>query len=474
MVLGTGVEPKTYRAYGREDIDRIPELQSLSSTQLNAMKAVSAVLPFRVNRYVIEDLIRWSNIPDDPIFQLTFPQAEMLEPSDFDRMYRLVSSGATEQQIHAAAREIQCRMNPHPSGQQQLNVPQLGGEVLDGMQHKYRETVLFFPSQGQTCHAYCTYCFRWAQFVGVDELKFASRQADRLVDYVQKHPEVRSILITGGDPLVMKTKVLRRYIEPLLAPELEHLESIRIGTKATAYWPYRFLTDPDAEDLLRLFEQVRASGRNMAVMSHYSHPAELEPAAARAALRRIIQTGATVRCQAPLIRTVNDDARVWADMWSEQVTLGAIPYYMFVERDTGPKRYFEVPLAQAHEIFNQAYQRVSGLARTVRGPSMSATPGKVVIDGIAEVAGEKVFALKFLQARDPGWVNRPFFARYDERACWIDELEPAFGESSFFFERPLSAMKDEALGLLEVSLDEADVRPSRDRWADEPTAPNLF
>ena len=45
------------------------------------------------------------------------------------------------------------------------------------MQHKYRETVLFFPSQGQTCHAYCTYCFRWAQFVGLDDLKFASREA---------------------------------------------------------------------------------------------------------------------------------------------------------------------------------------------------------------------------------------------------------------------------------------------------------
>ncbi|NIP15323.1 MAG: lysine 2,3-aminomutase, partial [Pseudomonadales bacterium] len=70
------------------------------------------------------------------------------------------------------------------------------------MQHKYRETVLFFPAAGQTCHAYCTYCFRWAQFVGIDELKFASRQADSLVAYLERHPEVTSVLITGGDPLV--------------------------------------------------------------------------------------------------------------------------------------------------------------------------------------------------------------------------------------------------------------------------------
>ena len=84
---------------------------------------------------------------------------------------------------------------------------------------------------------------------------------------------------------------------------------------------------------------------------------------------------------------VNDRADVWADMWRLQVQLGAVPFYMFVERDTGPKNYFEVPLARSHEIFCDAYRRVSGLARTVRGPSMSAIPGKVVVDGVTEIAG---------------------------------------------------------------------------------------
>ena len=69
--------------------------------------------------------------------------------------------------------------------------------------------------------------------------------------------------------------MLRRYIEPLLDPSLEHLQSIRIGTKAPAYWPYRFVTDPDADDLLRLFERVRQAGRHVAIMAHYSHPREL-------------------------------------------------------------------------------------------------------------------------------------------------------------------------------------------------------
>ena len=217
--------------------------------------------------------------------------------------------------------------------------------------------------------------------------------------------------------------------------------SIRLGTKSTAYWPYRFLTDSDADDLLRLFEQVRESGRHLALMSHYSHPRELETPEAQAAVSRIQNTGSVVRCQAPLIAHVNDDAEAWAQMWRLQMQLGAVPYYMFVERDTGPKNYFEVPLARAAEIFRQAYLRVSGLARTVRGPSMSATPGKVVVDGVTEVAGERVFALKFIQARDPDWVGRPFFARYDPHATWLDDLRPAFGEREFFFEPALRALQ---------------------------------
>ena len=92
-----------------------------------------------------------------------------------------------------------------------------------------------------------------------------------------------------------------------------------------------------------------------------------------------------------------------------------------------------MPLARGYEIFRDAYSRVSGLSRTVRGPSMSATPGKVCIDGIAEVAGQKVFALHMIQARNPDLVGRPFFARFDPDAIWLSDLEPAFA-SRFPFE----------------------------------------
>jgi hypothetical protein len=121
-------------------------------------------------------------------------------------------------------------------------------------------------------------------------------------------------------------------------------------------------------------------------------------------------------------------------MWRDGVKLGLIPYYMFVERDTGPKNYFEVPLARAYQVFREAYQQVSGLARTVRGPSMSALPGKVRVLGVQTIGEEKVFVLDFLQARNPLWVGRPFFARFSARATWFSQLRPAFGERRFFFD----------------------------------------
>jgi L-lysine 2,3-aminomutase len=256
----------------------------------------------------------------------------------------------------------------------------------------------------------------------------ATDHVDTLVTYLHRHPEVTSVLITGGDPMIMSAGVLRRYIEPLLDPSLDHVESIRIGSKSLSYWPQRYVTDNDADDTLRLFEEVSAAGRTLALMAHYSHPRELAPDIAKTAISRIRGTGAVIRTQAPLIRSVNDDAATWREMWKAQVRAGLLPYYMFVERDTGPQDYFAVPLARAHEIFRDAYASVSGLCRSVRGPSMSATPGKVCVDGVAEVAGEQVFVLRMLQARDPSLVGRPFFARFDPKAVWLTDLTPAFAD----------------------------------------------
>ena len=106
--------------------------------------------------------------------------------------------------------------------------------------------------------------------MGLENLKFQAQEPDDLVAYLKVHPEVTDVLVTGGDPMIMRSSVLRNYIEPLLAPELDHVQNIRIGTKALGYWPQRFVTDRDADDCLQLFEEVIAAGRHMAIMGHYT------------------------------------------------------------------------------------------------------------------------------------------------------------------------------------------------------------
>ncbi len=425
-----------FRAYTAKHLDDLLRRAGLDEEDRIRVRAVATVLPFRTNAYVVDQLIDWSAAPDDPIYRLVFPQADMLPEADVTKLADLLSGGAPNAEVQAVAHGVRRRLNPHPAGQLDLNVPRVGEDPVPGMQHKYPETVLFFPKQGQTCHTYCTYCFRWAQFVGEPDLKFASDDVAGLVGYLKEHPEVTGVLLTGGDPMIMGEPVLRRYLEPLL--ELEQLESIRIGTKSLAYWPQRFVSDPDADDTLRLFTSVVEAGKSLAFMAHFSHPREMESPLVEAAVRRILATGAVIRTQAPLIRSINDHPGTWSSMWRGQLKMGMVPYYMFVERDTGPQDYFAVPLARAYEIFRDAYASVSGLCRTVRGPSMSATPGKVCVDGVTEIAGQKVFVLHLIQARDPELVGRPFFAHYDPAAVWLTDLRPAFADR-FPFETATAA-----------------------------------
>ncbi|MCB0680252.1 MAG: hypothetical protein KDC32_04785 [Saprospiraceae bacterium] len=426
---------KDYQAYQLRNFREIPEVDRyLSEEDKFAIEVVGNILPFKANNYVTEELIDWENFRRDPIYALTFPAAEMLEPQHFQEIAGLLNAGAGKAEIKLTANRIRRELNPHPAGQMEHNVPVLDGAPLTGIQHKYRETLLFFPNQGQTCHAYCTFCFRWPQFVGMNELKFAMRDTDLLIRYLREHPEVNDVLFTGGDPMIMKTRIIAQYIDALIEARIPNLRTIRIGTKALGYWPQRFVTDEDADDLLRLFERTKEAGIHLAFMAHFNHPRELETDMVKTAIERILNTGAVIRTQSPIMRHINDKAEVWSDMWQKQVELGCIPYYMFVARNTGAQHYFAISLEAAWRIFNRAYRKVSGVARTVRGPSMSAMPGKVQVNGVAEIMGEKVFALEFLQARNPEWVGRPFFAKYNPDAIWLDDLEPAFGEKRFFYE----------------------------------------
>jgi len=422
-----------YRAYTLKTFKKIPQISRLSEEQIFDIEVVGEVLPFKANNYVVDELIDWDNFENDPIFILTFPQKDMLSAKHYDRMAELIKSGASRPEITKAANQIRMDLNPNPAGQVH-NVPELNGEKLVGIQHKYNETMLFFPTQGQTCHAYCTFCFRWPQFTGIDELKFAMKQVDLVIAYLRENPQITDLLFTGGDPMVMKSKMFENYIDAILAADIPNLKTILIGTKTLGYWPYRYTSDDDAQQLLDVFQKIADNGLNLSIMAHFNHINEMSTEAVAQAVKNIRATGAVIRTQSPLMKHLNDDADMWARMWRKQVDMGMIPYYMFIARETGAQEYFAITLEEAWNIFRKAYSQVSGVCRTVRGPSMSANPGKVQVAGITEINGEKVFVLNFIQGRNNEWVGQPFFAKYDAKALWLDDLKPAFADKFMYEE----------------------------------------
>lgn len=426
-----------YRSFDLHNCKKIPQLDNLSSEEKFDMQVVGTVLPFKVNNYLIENLINWKNIPDDPIYQLTFPQKKMLTNWHYDLMAKAIKSGKPKSEIISLANKIRRELNPHPAGQLDDNVPEFRGKKLNGIQHKYNETVLFFPKQGQTCHAYCTFCFRWPQFTHLDDIKIATNEIQAVIKYIKEHPEVTDLLITGGDPMIMSGKIFSHYINQILYANIKHLHTIRIGSKSLSYWPYRFVTDKDSDLILRTFEKVVKSGRQLSFMAHFNHYNELKTEIVKKAISRIQNTGAVIRTQSPIFRHINDDPKVWEIMWKEQVKLGMVPYYMFIPRNTGANQYFKISLTEAYDIFSNAYTNVGGNARTVRGPVMSCYPGKIQILGISRVLNEDVLVLSFIQARNPEWTNKPFLAEMNSNAFWIDDLKPAFNEQNFFFENDI-------------------------------------
>ncbi len=419
----------TYNAKNFREIEYIRYLPPDTRREIDV---VSRVIPFKTNNYVVDYLIDWENYADDPIYILNFPNRRMLTENQYGRVEHAMSGDYSDQEIIAVINQVRLEMNPHPA-KQQSNIPVLDGEKLAGAQHKYRDVILFFPSQGQTCHAHCTFCFRWPQFVKDLDLKFSMREIDRVIEYIRRNGEIREILFTGGDPMVMSPAELSRYVDAILAAKIPHLRNIRFGSKSLAYWPFTFLSEfnEEAEDMLGILRRIVENGMHVSFMAHFNHPNELETTVVRRAVAAIRASGVEIRTQSPILNNINAGADIWAGMWQTQVELGMIPYYMFVERETGPYQYFSLPLARVYEMFTEAVRESGSFAKTVTGPVMSAAQGKVQIIGIVRnpATAERYFMMQYVRHRDYLRTFRPFFTEYKEDATWIDQLQEIPAES---------------------------------------------
>ncbi|MEX2370394.1 MAG: 4Fe-4S cluster-binding domain-containing protein, partial [Bacteroidales bacterium] len=332
--------------YNTKNLRQIEYLKNLPEEKIREIEIVAQVLPFKTNNYVTDYLINWDQYETDPVFILNFPNRDMLRQDQYEQVKNAMDKNIPENELQRIVNRIRLQLNPHPA-EQMTNIPHLNGEPLDGCQHKYQDIILFFPSQGQTCHAHCTFCFRWPQFVKDLDLQFSMKEIEEVTTYIKQNEQIHEILFTGGDPMVMSPGTISRYIDEIFDADIPHLDTIRFGTKSLTYWPFTFIPEfsDEAEDMLNLFRRIVDGGKHLAFMAHFNHPNEMDNSAVQEAIWNIRQTGAEIRTQAPVLRNINDTPEIWREMWTKQVNLGLVPYYMFIERETGPYEYFGIPLA---------------------------------------------------------------------------------------------------------------------------------
>ncbi len=349
-------------------ITKIDQLEQLSQQERNELKKVTDKFAFRVNDYYLS-LIDW-NDPDDPIRRIVIPSLEELD--DWGTL--------------------------DPSNEKAYT-------VLPGLEHKYHSVAVFLVTY--KCDGLCRYCFRKRLFIESEREYLQDWQA--AYQYVREHPEVTNVLLTGGDALMLSTEKLDEILAELR--KIDHVQIIRLGTRVPSYNPYRIVNDPD---LLKTIEEHSTKRKRIYVMTHFVHPRELTDVAIEA-VDLLQKAGAKLANQTPLIRGVNDDPQVLADLLKNLSFIGAIPYYIFQCRPASGNKTYTVPIEAGYEIVAQAKSLVSGLAKRARY-TMSHATGKIEILGKTK---DRVY-LRYHRAFRDEDSGRFMVFKSNPEACWLD------------------------------------------------------
>ncbi|MDH5789630.1 MAG: KamA family radical SAM protein [Nitrospinota bacterium] len=359
-------------------LTRLEQIPQLSQGEINRLEEVNDKFVFRTNDYY-QSLIDWDD-PEDPIRRIVMPDVQELD--DWGQL------DASDEESYTVAK---------------------------GLEHKYDSTALLLVNE--VCAAYCRFCFRKRLFM--DENEEVTKDVSEGLEYIRTHKEISNVLLTGGDPLIMSTSKLEPIIQKIR--EVDHVNIIRIGTKIPAFNPMRIYNDPSLE---AMFRKYSAPEKRIYVMAHFNHPRELTPEAVRG-INFLLNAGAIVVNQTPMIAGVNDDPDVLAEMFNKLSYIGVPPYYVFQCRPTLGNRIYVTPIEEAFEIFETARTRCSGLAKRARFVMSHAT-GKIEVVGLTE----RYIYFKYL--RSPIEDNDAKFMVYkrDPDAYWFDDYKELVDEYS--------------------------------------------
>ena len=289
---------------------------------------------------------------------------------------------------------------------------------MPGLEHKYNSTALLLISN--LCDGICRYCFRKRVFI--EPQKEYLRDLPAAMEYIKGHREITNVLLTGGDPLVLKTSKLERIIR--LLREIEHVRIIRIGTKTPAFNPYRIIDDPA---LLEMVKKYSTENKRIYVITHFVHTRELTDVAV-SSVALLQKAGAILANQTPLIRGLNDKPEVLAELLAKLSFIGVPPYYIFQCRPALGNRAYTVQVEAGYEIVEQAKARVSGLAKRARYV-MSHSTGKIEIIGKTK---ELIYFRYHRAAKDTD-SGRLLACKSNPDAYWLDDYEQIVQDSPVDF-----------------------------------------
>jgi lysine 2,3-aminomutase len=222
------------------------------------------------------------------------------------------------------------------------------------------------------CHFYCRFCFRRATPAAREP-----RRADlaRAIDYLAGEQALREVILSGGDPLVWSDRRLAAVVRRLAA--LPHLTHLRVHSRAPVHFSERITTGLIAALTSRL---------TLRVVTHFNHPSELT-AESRGALARFTRHGVPLLNQAVLLRGVNDDARVLAELFAALLTAGVRPYYLHHPDRAPGNAAFRLTLERGREIYRELRERLSAAAVPRYVVDLPAGHGKVAVDRLRPLDG---------------------------------------------------------------------------------------
>jgi len=280
---------------------------------------------------------------------------------------------------------------------------------LTGLQHKYSQTALILSTN--QCAAYCRYCFR-KRLVGKSNEETISRFKEA-VAYIKEHKEITNVLISGGDPFLLDTKVLKIFLEELKG--IEHLEFVRFGTRTPVVFPQRIYEDDEWVDYLHHYSN---NYHRIYIVTHFNHSNEIT-SESKKACSKLRNAGIIIQNQTVLTRGVNDDPAILAALMSDLLRSGVLPYYVFQCRPVSRvKGHFQLSLKEGYEIVEKAKAKLNGHGKGFRF-IMSHVTGKIEIVGIM---GDEIY-LKYHQAKNPEDIGKFFKMKLKDDAAWLDDLE---------------------------------------------------